>query len=166
MLDDVEVSRCGVSCGEGLCALWPLSNLTHSCIEGLEMVCIISKTQCLIFFLLLHSTTELPAAPEVGGHCKNALTSDLIFRWLEQSIWWVIWGSDRWQWAVQCFAGIFHSVFGRAPGYCGSLQWLFHLHFQFSLHESSISHRQPFRWPLILTEWLTDWAPMLHHFES
>lgn len=115
MLADAEMSKHRVSCGEGLCVLWPFTNLTHPYIKGLEMVYIISKTQCLIFFLLLHSATELPVVPEVSGHCKNALTPDMIFWWLEQSIWWVIWGSGGWQWAVQCVLQVFFTQYLAGP---------------------------------------------------
>lgn len=80
------------------------------------MVWIFSKTQCLIFFFpLLHSTNELVAPPEVGGHCKNVLTSDLTFLWPEQSVWHMIRGSGWLQWAVQCVLQIFFTQLLAGP---------------------------------------------------
>lgn len=123
------------SCGEGLCVLWPFTSLTHPYIKGLEMVWIFSKTQCPIFFFLLHSINELAVPLEVGGHCKNVLTLDLIFLWPEQSVWHVICRSGWLQWAVQCVLQIFFAQLLAGPQDTAAHSIDFHLHFQFSLHE-------------------------------
>lgn len=163
----VEASKHRANCGGGLCVPCPLTSLTHPYMRGLETVWIFLRMHCLLlFFPFLHSTNELEAPPEVGEHSKNVLTSDLGFVWPEQSVWLVIHGSCWLQGVAQCALWVFFTHFGRAAGSCISLQWLLHLYFQFPLRESSVCHRQPFPWPLILPAWLIDWAPMLHRFGS
>lgn len=95
----------------------------------------------------------------------TVLISDLVLLWTEQSAWYMVWGPGI---AVSCtvFCSYFSLSCWQGPRLLQLTPLTLSLAFPIFFHESSIYHRQPFYWPLILTDWLIDWAPMLHHFGS
>lgn len=121
--------------------------------DGLNLL---QNTWLIVFFSLLLSTNELAAPPEVSGHCKNTLTSDLIFLWPEQSVWHVICGSGWLQWVLRWFCRYFSPNCWQGPRLLQlpplTLSLAFPIFFAWRLNLSWAT------FPLAVnSHWLADW---------
>lgn len=150
------MNRWQMSCGEGLCVLWssnrpqaPMFRLLRNHLAHLQKTVPLSPAPLRYQLLPVageYSMKLIQIRPDVSMHWVISLVNALRGGLIAPS-------------CKMCFVDIFHLVVGRAPSSPGSLHWLSHLHFQCSLHEGSVYHRQPF-FPLAinfhhLADWLT-----------
>lgn len=140
------------SCGEGLCSV-AFHKPPHPYVKGLEMIWIFPKTQCLIFSFPSFIPNELAAPLRLVTMCWHQPLffcglSNVLGTWVRVRLL---------QWAAQCVLEIFFTPLLAGPQASAAYSIdSFTCISNFSLHESSIYHRQPFHWA-INSPWLPDW---------